>query len=340
MPKFSIVIPIYNREKYLTKTLQSVLNQTFKNIEVICVDDFSTDSSLDMLREFEKKDTRINIVVQPENLGTHMARKTGVQKASGDYILFLDCDDELTTNACEILIDALNKQKSDIIEFAYNETSVRHPVLPRKDITIDNFFSSLIYPKYFRAGTIWNKVYSANLLKNAFSKMSDFYSIMGEDYYESVVIAYYTQSYYSINTAFYHYMHNEEQSTSFKKKDVYQIKKYSASIANNIHALNSFFENYALEHKLTIPNIESSFLYYIFYSQILRNVDKSQWRQCFEVLPNYFSDKALSKYKHKMQSPLFCIALEYNAIAFIKRLFPQSFKSKVKQLLQKQQERF
>ena len=87
MPKLSIVVPIYNMEKYLKQCLNSCINQTLKDIEIICVNDGSTDNSLNIIREYAAKDSRIKIINQ-DNQGLSMARNNGFDIASGEYVLF------------------------------------------------------------------------------------------------------------------------------------------------------------------------------------------------------------------------------------------------------------
>ena len=112
--KFSIIIPVYNVEKYLEQCLNSVLNQTFTDYEVICVNDGSTDGSLDILRSFAKKDARIQIINQ-KNGGLSDARNAGIQAAKGDYIFLIDSDDWITENALEVL--SKNTENQDFIAF-------------------------------------------------------------------------------------------------------------------------------------------------------------------------------------------------------------------------------
>lgn len=100
--KISVVIPVYNVEKYLRDCLNSVVNQTLKEIEVICVDDGSTDGSAKILLEYTNIDKRITVIKQ-ENLGLSMARNIGVKEAIGKYIYFLDSDDMIRCDALEIL---------------------------------------------------------------------------------------------------------------------------------------------------------------------------------------------------------------------------------------------
>lgn len=92
MIKASIILPVYNVEKYLPRCLDSLLNQTLNELEFICIDDGSTDKSLDILRRYARKDSRFIIVTQ-ENQGSGVARNKGLQLAKGKYIAFLDPDD-------------------------------------------------------------------------------------------------------------------------------------------------------------------------------------------------------------------------------------------------------
>ena len=87
--KVSIVVPIYNKELYLQECLESIINQTFNDIEIICIDDGSTDNSLKMIKEYAKKDSRIKLIPQ-QNQGVSIARNNGIKHANGEYILFVD----------------------------------------------------------------------------------------------------------------------------------------------------------------------------------------------------------------------------------------------------------
>ena len=119
-PKISIIIPVYNVEKYLGECLDSVVNQTLKDIEIICVNDGSTDNSLSILKEYASKDNRINII-DKENEGQGYARKVGLDNASGEFILFCDSDDKFEpNNVFEKLIDKAQNLNVDILLFGIN----------------------------------------------------------------------------------------------------------------------------------------------------------------------------------------------------------------------------
>lgn len=126
MPLVSVIIPVYNSESYLKECLDSVLNQTYRNIEVICVDDGSVDRSLEILRHYENKDSRVQVYTQ-ENKGPSAARNKALDNANGEYISFVDSDDFLQLNTYEILIEcALQQESWDLIIFGGNIIGVEN----------------------------------------------------------------------------------------------------------------------------------------------------------------------------------------------------------------------
>lgn len=114
MAKISIVIPVYNSEKYIEDTLKSVINQSFKDIEIICVDDGSSDNSLSILELYRNKDSRIRIISQ-ENKGVVTARNNGIKEATSEYIYTLDSDDLIDKTLLEKSYNAINSGKGDVI---------------------------------------------------------------------------------------------------------------------------------------------------------------------------------------------------------------------------------
>lgn len=114
--KVSVIIPVYNVEKYIEKCLESVLNQTLKKIEIICINDGSRDKSMEIVYDKAQKDNRI-VIVEKENGGLSSARNAGLEKATGEYVLFLDSDDTLVLNALEILYDKAHHNQLDNIYF-------------------------------------------------------------------------------------------------------------------------------------------------------------------------------------------------------------------------------
>ena len=112
--KLSIIVPVYNTEKYLAECIESLINQTLINNEIILVDDYSTDSSLDLCKNFEKNDNRIR-VFKSERFGVSAARNTGIKMASGKYICFLDSDDEYEKEFVKTMVSTIEKKNVDMV---------------------------------------------------------------------------------------------------------------------------------------------------------------------------------------------------------------------------------
>lgn len=113
----SVIIPVYNVEQYLFTCINSVLRQTYSDFEIICIDDASSDSSLDILNYFSRKDSRIKVIKNETNMGPGFSRNRGIKIAKGKYISFLDSDDFLSPNAFEILIEKMEKDNLDVLMF-------------------------------------------------------------------------------------------------------------------------------------------------------------------------------------------------------------------------------
>ena len=170
----TIIIPVYAVEKYLDRCLFSVTNQTYNNLEIILVDDGSKDKSGEICDLWAKKDSRIKVIHQ-ENLGLASARNTGLKNMSGEFVIAIDSDDYLVSNAIELLIKAIEDTKSDVAIFKFNITLNQKPIkkLPKakaldyfvrenEDIHKEIFFS-MKYQTFF-----WNKLYRTEVIKDIY----------------------------------------------------------------------------------------------------------------------------------------------------------------------------
>lgn len=137
MKKISIVMPLFNAEKYLPEALKSVLGQTYKEFELICIDDCSTDRTRVIIEEFQKKDARIRVLINEEHLGAAPSRNKGLKAAEGEYLLFLDGDDVFDEELLEIAGDAMEKYQADMVLFEYlhvpSETIYEKKVIERPE---------------------------------------------------------------------------------------------------------------------------------------------------------------------------------------------------------------
>ncbi len=165
--KISIVVPVYNVEKYLKRCLDSLVNQTLKDIEIICVNDGSKDNSLNILEEYAKKDNRI-VILNQKNAGLSAARNTGMEIAKGEYIGFVDSDDWVDLDFFEKLYIAAKNNDCDI---AVADFIREHPTKKKKrlNITKEEIFEKpedkYLACKTYREGCVWNKIYRTEFLK-------------------------------------------------------------------------------------------------------------------------------------------------------------------------------
>ncbi|MDR0723654.1 MAG: glycosyltransferase [Endomicrobium sp.] len=150
-PEISAIIPVYNTGKYLKQCLDSVCNQTFKDIEIICINDGSTDGSLDILKEYEHKDLRIKIIINQKNEGAGAARNKGIETARGQYIAFVDSDDWIDLSYYEVLYNMAKSYEADLIRTSY--------ILEYSDYSEkEKFFSSLFEKKRKRGEPLFLNV--------------------------------------------------------------------------------------------------------------------------------------------------------------------------------------
>lgn len=175
-PEISVIMPVYNSEIFLRKSIKSVLNQTFQDFELILIDDGSTDRSLSICKEFLLKDKRITIIEQ-ENKGVSKARNAGLEIAKGNYISFVDSDDIIHPQMIEILHSMTENNKYDIsmclgklVEADYENESWDFHSLPVKkqiinyDIVTRNLFDAGNIDYQFMV--VWNKLFRRTLFEN------------------------------------------------------------------------------------------------------------------------------------------------------------------------------
>lgn len=170
-PKISVIIPVYNAEEFLEESINSILNQTFKDIELVCVNDGSKDRSLEMLNEFAKKDSRVKVIDKP-NGGCGSARNMSLDNAKGEYIYFFDPDDYVLPNAFEKLYNNAISNNSDLVIFKIARFRDGEPI----DYSIPGFDFDEIFPDVdFDNFTFNYKDIKCYVLNSSFAPWSKFY---------------------------------------------------------------------------------------------------------------------------------------------------------------------
>lgn len=154
----SIIIPIYNAEKYILKLTETLINQTYKNIEIILVNDGSTDNSLKICNELEKKDDRIK-VIDKENGGVSSARNKGIEVSNGDYVTFIDADDNIGENYIKKMVENIEDEYC-LIKCNYKNK------LKEKILSKDKYLEKIISGEIL--GVCWGYLFNSKLLKNIY----------------------------------------------------------------------------------------------------------------------------------------------------------------------------
>lgn len=165
----SVIIPVYNVEKYLNQCIESIINQTYKNLEIILIDDGSTDNSGEICENYSKKDPRIKVIHQ-KNSGVSSARNKGIDIATGKYINFIDSDDYIEEDMIEYLYGLLQQENADIsMCSAYDVYDKKIIFTAKKNIYLTmnshDAYYYMLQPKYFGIG-IWNKLIAKELFKS------------------------------------------------------------------------------------------------------------------------------------------------------------------------------
>ena len=174
IPAISIIIPVYNVEKYLEECLDSLLSQSLNNIEILCINDGSTDRSLDILQQYAKKDIRLKILNQ-QNSGSGIARNKGMEQAKGDYLVFLDSDDFFDPTFIEEMYSRALQTESDVVICNFFEFDNTKKIANAK--TVDPLFLALSEKSFFSPEQIsenifnifsfspWNKIYRRRFIQ-------------------------------------------------------------------------------------------------------------------------------------------------------------------------------
>lgn len=206
-PLISVIIPVYGVEKYIAQSLESVINQTYKNLEIIVINDGTKDRSADIAKEYAAKDSRIK-VYDFENGGVSLARNRGIKLANGEYIAYLDSDDWVDNKFYAVLLKAAMENDADMVKCGFIETDCRSKDIVSFDRdAVELNENNKCFKRYFD-GVLWtvppNALYSTNLAR----KVSFPLNLRYEDNYSSGAFLYYAKKVVSLKYAGYYYRIN------------------------------------------------------------------------------------------------------------------------------------
>lgn len=234
----TVVIPVYNVEKYLDRCIQSVVNQTYEHLEIILVDDGSPDNCPQMCDDWAKRDKRIK-VVHKKNAGLGMARNTGIEHATGEYICFFDSDDYIELDAIEACVQLAQKERVDIVAFGNDRITQKGAVLskripnpPRKVFSGEEVRKNLL-PKTLsydpKTGENWHlslsgcfALFSVSLIETHHWRFVSEREIICEDFYSVLQLYAKAEKVAIIDRVFYHYTVNVCSLSHTYREDRYE----------------------------------------------------------------------------------------------------------------------
>ena len=225
----SIIMPVYNAEKYLNRSIESIMNQTYNNIEIILVNDGSTDNSLEICTSYQEKDNRIKLINQA-NKGVSFARNKGIDEATGDYIMFIDSDDYVEKNMIEDMVSKITEDDIDLVisgikmDYIKNGQVIKEEKYKLKDkmyTIVEMLNDILIDIDLICICGPWCKLYKTEILKNNKIKFTNEFT-MGEDtWYNLDYIDTCTGKVITMSNIYYNYMRENPNSLFTKYYDDY-----------------------------------------------------------------------------------------------------------------------
>lgn len=296
-PLVSIIIPVYNSETTIAKCLFSIIKQTLQDIEIIVINDGSTDNSLPIIRLFEKYDSRI-VVINNSNKGQGLSRNEGVKLAKGEYVAFVDSDDWIEEEMYEKMLACAKDKKVDIVQCSFNRIQESDNTIKKasfiKNLEKNNIKlaeSNVYYYKDFKGNIIsilhnycWNRLYRTSFLKDNQIEAADFK--IGEDKCFSIECKILANGIACIDEAYYNYRIRKDSSSTktFNAIKILDTIKKSLIKCKQFDEMKPYFNNYAI--KLCSKQYNKS-----------AKEQKELLKQSFK---NYFTKSEFDKFRQKV----------------------------------------
>ena len=311
---FSILIPVFNQVGKMDKCVESIVNQTYENFEVIMVDDGSTDDSLNMIKAFADRDKRFKVLIHDKNMSLVAARYTAMEAAEGDYILFVDSDDYVESDMLQILHDTLANDPVDVLRFGFVVEPYGTIRVPFKEMApFYAFFTGN------EIAALWKRAYSKQIVKKTIAAIEPFYCNIGEDTFYSGILLTYAKSYKDIDNAFYHYGNEgmSQKSDGINPDKLFNSLKYAKACEdklipfikeNNPTKLDMVIREceFVSKYMVAIPVIqERDYCSVVDFAILLKKEDEKLYDfVCNRVIP-YRVDREINSVPHDQVLPLF-----------------------------------
>lgn len=250
-PLFSVIVPVYNAEKYLSRCIDSILNQTYQNFELLLIDDGSKDKSGSICDKYEKKDPRV-IAIHQSNSGPGTARNNGLHNAKGRYIIFVDSDDYLDSMYFEVVAENINEY--DLLSFAhYNNYGEKLEKTACRTSSIKEDDATVLFMDALNCGMtldyLWDKVYNADIILNNKITFADVRT--GEDTIFNIEYLSHCKRIRTDENAYYHYWITPNSISKGFQPD------YLESNRMQIMTLKTTFDISNVQFKNFLINIET-----------------------------------------------------------------------------------
>lgn len=279
MIKVSIIIPIYNVERYLVQCLQSVVNQTLKDIEIICINDGSTDQSGEILEQFARKDSRI-IAINQKNQGVSITRNNGLKMAQGKYIGWVDSDDWIDPDFYQRLYESALKYEADIAMAGYKDIDEQNKTLKTairflKEKAYNNFNKKMKFIE--KHMYLWNKIFKKDFLDKCQLYFPE--NVTYEDVIWLPQIFYKAEKVCTVPNTYYHYRENPNSIVHTTKNDSKKLKD----------SKNAFFikDNFIRKNKINweLPFRSRIKIYFLGIPLLKIKENEKSWQLYFFKIP-------------------------------------------------------
>lgn len=305
----SVIVPIYNVSNFLPKCLQSIIEQSFKDIEIICINDGSTDNSLDILNSFARLDERIVLINQP-NQGVSKARNNGLAAAKGKFLLFIDGDDYIASDFIEKLHAKAVKTGAEIVasNTVYDEGGrlIKNNFISKQTFKINKEILSSIEDKasFAKSVVVWGKLYSNKLIRKynlSFLENSRFED--NEFSFLSAVLA--EKIAYEKDAELYYVIHSASlMANVFNTDTIFDFIKVFKEISAKLKALTA--ENLINPEYLDVFNAHMTNAFYNTFQSASETYKSEFQKQAVEILKDidthnkYFDSKTIKRYNKFM----------------------------------------
>lgn len=330
---FSVIIPVYNTEKYLKRCINSIINQTFPDFEIIIIDDCSNGNCKEITDSY--KDERIIYIKHEKNRGTLSARKTGSINSNGQYITYIDPDDELELNALEKVYNTLKDNNYDVIQFSVKSISLNQNkkerlkeekrvswYLSTKRSDIDNNYLLNEVLNENISHNIWAKFFKSSIVKKAITYIPDSHIIFSEDMLQCLIFFYFVKSYKAIGDELYIY----HCDLSYSNKNVESLTKdrFNKMCMDSKNSLNEFHNFLIKMNDDILYQYDYIKLAYNQYKFLLYKINNND-SEYISILNKYFDKDFLEEYNKYQYHHNYYLKSEEKLKNINKKLLPYFF---------------